>query len=498
MSSRAGTVQSCDRTAQSLKRKLQPALPGGLALAGLAICTWGAFRLDQSFAFTGFVHLVIVVLAAVYGGFWQATFVSVVAVTCLNYFFVPPIFSFVNSPANWVALGAFEFTALVISRLSLRAQLRGAEAVARQGDLERLYETSRRILLLGGAGDLGSHITSLVREVFGLEGVQLFDARTAAMFPSGASPSWAAQKTRDAYLLDTDCYDAETRSWYGVVRLGVRPVGGLSLHGTSMSKLAATALASLCGIAIERRRALEGESHALAARQAEQLRTAVLDALAHDFKTPLAIARTASSGLLAIGDLSELQTDLVASIDQQVTKLDQLASRLLTAARLESAEYKPQRESVLFSSLVHLAIQGLSPETERARFHVSRPRGETPILADRELILTSIVQLVRNAVQYSEPGSLIDVRLTADHGNMALKIRSRGIVVEPHDCKRIFERFYRARGSQTLAAGTGLGLSIVKKIVEAHHGSVWAESERNYGTSFAISLPAIREALVTT
>jgi K+-sensing histidine kinase KdpD len=69
------------------------------------------------------LYLVVVVLAALYGGFWQATVVSVAAAACLNYFFVPPIFSFANSPANWVALGAFEFTALVISRLSQRAQL---------------------------------------------------------------------------------------------------------------------------------------------------------------------------------------------------------------------------------------------------------------------------------------------------------------------------------------------------------------------------------------
>ena len=83
-----------------LKSRLASTLPGLFALAGVAASTWVAFRVGQSFAFIGFVHLILVVLAAVYGGFWQATFVSVAAATCLNYFFVPPIFSFVNSPAN--------------------------------------------------------------------------------------------------------------------------------------------------------------------------------------------------------------------------------------------------------------------------------------------------------------------------------------------------------------------------------------------------------------
>ena len=114
-----------------------------------------------------------------------------------------------------------------------------------------------------------------------------------------------------------DAFDPETRSWYCVLRLGTRPVGGLALIGTEMTPLGATALASLSGIALERVRALQRESRAQAARQTEQLRTAVLDALAHQFKTPLTVARTASSGLLALGGLSELQTDLVNIIDRQ-------------------------------------------------------------------------------------------------------------------------------------------------------------------------------------
>ena len=181
----AGAAQSCDRAAPRLTRKIVPTLPGGLALAGVAVCTWGAFRLDQSFAFTGFLHLVMVVLAAVYGGFWQATFVSVVAAACLNYFFVPPIFSFVNSPANWVALGAFEFTALVISRLSLRARLQAVEAIARRREMERLYETSRRILLLDNRGESGDLITLLIRETFELKAVRLFDALSGTTYQSG-------------------------------------------------------------------------------------------------------------------------------------------------------------------------------------------------------------------------------------------------------------------------------------------------------------------------
>src|SRR5580704_672856 len=183
-----------------------------LTLAGVGICTWASFRLGQGFAFTGFIYLVFVVLTAMYGGFRSATLVSIVSAACLNYFFVPPIFSFVNSPENWVALGAFEFTALVISQLSHRAHRRTVEVEHLYEEMERLYQTSRRILLLDSSAEPGSVITSSILETFGLKAVQLFDALPAAVYSSGECPVEAEARTRDAYLLSRDAFDSATRS----------------------------------------------------------------------------------------------------------------------------------------------------------------------------------------------------------------------------------------------------------------------------------------------
>ena len=479
--------------ARRWKQKFSPALPAVLSLAGVAACTWGSFSLGQTPAFPGFLYLVFVVLAALYGGFWQATVVSIVAAACLDYYFVPPIFSFANSPADWVALGAFEFTALVISRLSLHAQARAREAVADQRYMERLYETSRRILLLDRSGDPGSLIAGLIRETFDLRTVSLFDALPAATFQSGQASVEAEQRTRDAYFLGADTFDAQESCWYCVVRVGTRAVGGLGLNGTAMTSLAATALASLTGIALERARAAHRESRAEAARQTEQLRTAVLDALAHEFKTPLTVVRTASSGLLALGGLSELQADLLLTIDRQATTLDHLTQRLLRAARLDTTHFSPRCEPALFTSLAREAIGRLDQEADRRRFQVALPLRETKVSADRELVLTALAQLLDNALKYSEAASPIQVFCGLENARTVLTIRSKGAVITPEDRDRIFERFYRAPQTVHLAAGTGLGLSIVKKIVNAHHGSVWAEPEAGYGTSFSISLPSAHE-----
>jgi two-component system sensor histidine kinase KdpD len=460
-----------------------------LALVGVAVFTAVAFRLGQNFAFAGFVYLVFVVLAAMYGGFWQATVVSVVAATSLNYFFVPPIFSFVNSPANWVALGAFEFTALIISRLSHRAHCRTVEVERLYAEMERLYQTSRRILLLDGSAEPGDLIASSIREMFGLEAVLLFDAPPALTFRSGECPADAGGKTRDAYLLGSDAFDPATGSWYCVLSIGVRPVGGVALIGTEMTRTAAAALASLSAFALERARVVQKELRAQADRQAEQLRASVLDALAHQFKTPLAVARTASSGLLALGGLSELQVDFVTIIDRQARRLDELASRLLKSADLESADFAPQRERLLLSTVASAAIRRLEPLADRERVRVSVPNGELPVFGDRELLFTSVTQLLDNAAKYSEPGSPIDVTFTVKGAQIVLTVRSKGLVIARADSERVFERFYRAPETRHLSSGTGLGLSIVKKIVNSHQGHVWATGETDYGTTVSIALP---------
>src|SRR5215471_15537013 len=190
----------------SLDRAKRPVLllPGLLASIAVLGCTWISFRLGLGLASVGFLYLVCVVLAAVYGGFWQATWVSVISVGCLDFFFSEPIFSFtVGRIADWVELGAFEFTALVITQLSNRAHLREVEAVTEHRETERLYETARRILLSDSVNP-GSEVAALIRETFGLRGVALFDAFSATVHESGDCGPETVRRAQDTYVLDAD------------------------------------------------------------------------------------------------------------------------------------------------------------------------------------------------------------------------------------------------------------------------------------------------------
>jgi two-component system, OmpR family, sensor histidine kinase KdpD len=105
-------------------------------------------------------------------------------------------------------------------------------------------------------------------------------------------------------------------------------------------------------------------------------------------------------------------------------------------------------------------------------------------------MVTTLMQLLDNATKYSVPRSPIDIGITAGDAEVTVTVRNQGLVVSPTDRERIFERFYRAAGTEQRPAGTGLGLSIVKRIVDARHGRVWAESEVDYGTAFSIALPS--------
>jgi two-component system, OmpR family, sensor histidine kinase KdpD len=448
------------------------------SLAAMAVSTWIAFHLGLSLGSVAFLYIAFVVVTAFYGGLWQGTLVSIVAVASLDYFFNAPVFSFrVDRFSDWVELGVFEFTALVISRLSNRAQVRALEAVAERRDTDRLYQAARRILLLEGVSDLGNKVPSLICEMFELRGVVLFEAFPQATYESGEPAPDADRHARQAFALNTVSFDPSQKSWYCVLRVADGPVGALALCGTGMRQLTVTALASLVAIALDRTRTLEKQYHAEAARQAEQLRTAVLDALAHQFKTPLAIIRTASSGLPAVGVLSATQTELVCSIDQEARKLNDLASRLVSAPALDAAafdgnnDFERQPEPLLLSRLMKAALEELPEPADRDRFRVIAPVQEPPVFADRELILTALAQLADNALRYSLLGSPIDVGFEVQEGSVVVAVRCKGWVLP--------------------ASGAGLGLSIVKTIAADQHGHAWAEGKADSGTVFSLSLPVV-------
>jgi len=466
-------------------------LRGCLAgLTAVALLTFCAFRLNLNLSTSGFLYLLIVVMVAVVWGFWEASVTSLIAVNCLNYFFVPPVLTWrVSDPQNWIALATFEITALTVSRLSTRAQDKARAEARQRAEVEKLYELSRRILFLDRRLTIGPQLVSLIQEVFRTESVALFDAGLARMDATGCGADGLEQLARDTYFQNRALEGADAHTRAGVLRLGSRPVGAIAICGRELGRLAIVPIASLAAIALERARSFEKESRAEAAHQTEQLRTAVLDALAHAFKTPLTAIRTASSGLLEAGRLSTDDAELADLIDEQAEHLNRLTSELLQMARIDAAEVSLRRERVSVLTLIEDVLAQYSEQLHGRRVEVSDSASDLEVYGDRKILMAALEQFINNASRYSTPGSPITVTAEENLGEIVIAVHNEGPPIRPDDRERIFERFYRAEETRHRAPGTGLGLSIAKKAAEAHGGRTWVVSDAATGTTFYFALP---------
>jgi two-component system sensor histidine kinase KdpD len=477
----------CRKLLSALSARWRGYAGGAASVALVAFC---AYRLHLNLSTSGSLCFLIVVLVSGFWGFWEASVTSLIAVGCLNYFFVPPVLSWVVSdPQNWVALAAFEITALTVSRLSTRVHSQSRAEARQRVQLEKLYELSRRILFLDRSQRTGTQIVSLIQEVFQPESVAIFDATLTRVDATGPRADDLEQLARRAYFQDCTLEGADAHTRAHVLRLGSKPAGAIAFSGPQVDLLTIEPIASLAAIALERARSFENESRADAGRQAEQLRTAVLDALAHAFKTPLTAILTASSGLLEAGRLCADDAELAALIDDQAEHLNRLTSELLQMARIDAAEVRLRRERISVLSLVEDVVARHREQLGGRRVDISGASPRLEVYGDRAILRSALEQFVDNASRYSTLGSPISVSAEESLGEIVIAIHNEGPPIRPSDRERIFERFFRAEESRHRAPGTGLGLSIAKKAAQAHDGRTWVVSEEHSGTTFFFALP---------
>jgi two-component system sensor histidine kinase KdpD len=462
------------------------------AILAVLVVSLGSFQLHFTLPVTGFVLFLIIVVAALRLGFWQATVTSVMAVGCLDFFFTQPLYSLKTDAAGLTALAAFESAALVVSRLSAQVQLQAHIANQQRNNMERLYDLARSVLLVNRHEPTGPQIAAFIQQAVGVDSVALFDSSTLQVCVAGTQEPAIEEAARNAWLTDKNEDNLPGPVWSRVLRLGHKGTGAIALRADHLSPIVADAIASIAAIALERSRSLEKETRAEAARQSEQLRTAVLDALAHAFKTPLTTILAASSGLLEAGTLNAQEAELVTLIDDQSVVLNDLTTRLLQTARLEGAEIHLRREECSLGELIDEVVEPFRAQFGTRPARILVPDREVPISGDSHLIITALRQLVDNAIKYSDPGTAITISAAGsgepDDGEILISVHNDGPAIRPEDRERIFDRFYRSPGTEHRAAGTGLGLSITKKIAEAHQGRVWTASGEK-GATFFFALP---------
>jgi two-component system sensor histidine kinase KdpD len=439
--------------------------------------------------------LVILIIAAEWG-LMEAVIASMGAVFCFNYFFLPPMGTLtIADPQNWVALTAFLLTAVISSHLSTRVKRKSIEANQRSIEMEQLYSLSRALMIMEGKERVARQIADQIVRVFSLDSAAVLDRLTGEISYSGPKDFPLPQgKLQDVALQGTLFQDPGSQVAVVPLRLGGQPVGSLGLWGRVLPDSALYAVANLAAIAFERARNLELVSQAEAARRSQELKSTLLDAIAHEFKTPLTSIKGAVTGLLCPPPADPAATELLTVIDVEADRIDFLITETIEMARLEAEEIQVRRELCAVSDLVRDALRRLRSQLENRPLSIDLPSSLPPCWGDPALIRLVISHLVSNAIKYCPPGSPIRISAVSDEGALSLSVRDQGPGIPENQLEKIFEKYYRLPSMRDQVAGTGVGLTISRKIVEAHGGRLWATSQEGKGSTFQFSLPSFKES----
>jgi two-component system sensor histidine kinase KdpD len=459
--------------------------------------------------------LLIVLIVAATSRLSAAVATSVVAMLCLNYFFVPPVRSFtVADPENWFAIVVFLTVSLVASNLSSLARGRAEEALRRRDEMARLFDLSRDVLLVTDTREAMSLVARFIASRFDL-------SYTAICLPSDAGwQIFAAGSTivpLDEGDLDRAIADAGHALNTPPVREGVGhrvlSVGSQSIRlvplpaGNRLVGLLAAigrlepgtldAIGGVTAIALERVHFLAERESAELFRKSEELKSALLASLGHDLRTPLTAIRVAATNLQS-GRLTEAQRREQSELAlAEVERLARLFQNVLEMARIDAGAVGADMRWAHPSEIVEAARDQVARTLahHRVEEHVD---AASLVRVDPRLTAAALAHVLENAAQYSPRGSTITVTAAAADGEFSLSVRDRGPGIDPADLPRIFDRFYRGSQAERRQAGTGMGLSIAKGMLMAESGQIGAQNCAGGGAEFKIVVPAETRPIAAT
>jgi two-component system sensor histidine kinase KdpD len=463
----------------------------GGALALVAVATAADFRLLHLNGSTaGFTYLLLILFLATRTGLPAAIVASFASMLCYDYFFLPPIGKFsILEPQDWVALVVFLITAVTASELSAREQRRADEASTRRQEMEQVYEFSRALMIGDDHRGVAAQIAQSIAQVFHVPEVALYDRATDTVHRGGPATTLLESQLRDAARNESAWSSLSQKTSILPVRFGGRILGSLGLVGTTLSEAALQAVAQLGAIALERGRAQDAANHAEATRQNERLKATLLDALAHEFKTPLTSIKAALTSVLGNSMRDPVERELLTVADEEADRLTTLLTRTIEVARIEAGHVKLSRQPCAVAQLVADAIDQLKRFCEGRDIRVDIPAGLPPVDADPGLIALVLRQLLDNALKYASPSASIAISAERLEDNIIVHVSNDGPGIPAEELNAIFQKFYRGRDVRGRIPGTGLGLTIAREIVATHGGTLSVSSHPGGGVRFSFTLP---------
>ena len=425
-----------------------------------------AFRAQLDLSNDLLIYLVLVVAATVVGGFWPGVLAAVAACLLLNWYFTEPLHTFtIAEPRNLLALVLFVTVAVAVSSVVHLAARREADASRSSRETQSLLSLAQTVL--GGAdtpGDVLDHLT-------GSHGghAQLLERVSGRwiMVASSGSPEPGAS----------------------TLRFEVRPDLALEVNGQAAS--ATTSL--LAGYtaqavaALDRARLRTQAAQAEALSEGDRMRTALLRAVSHDLRTPLASIKASVSSLRQtdVSWSAEDEAELLANIEQNADRLDALVGNLLDMSRLQAGSLAPFLRATAIDEIAPVALRGLDDADQML---IVVPDDLPLVRADPGLLERVLANLFSNALRHSPPDHRPSLRAREDGDRVIIDVIDHGCGV-PADLKeRIFEPFARL---DERSPGVGLGLAVAKGFAEAMGGAIVAIDTPRGGLTVRVTMPAL-------
>lgn len=438
--------------------------------------------------------LLAILAVSTFWGFSVSAFMSVAAMLAFNYFFLPPVGTFtIADPQNWAALFAFLASSLIASQLAARVRREADEAQQRRDEIERLYTFSQQLLVSGNVITLLNAIPNHIVETFEVGAAALYLEYKQKFYHSGAAPHFADEELKGTTARQEPLRDASRSLSFVPVRMGTRPIGSLGISGRLLSRQTLEALGSMIAIAFERARAVEELGKTEATREGERLKSALLDSVTHDFRTPLTSIKASVTSLLSTPNTAEhQQRELLTVINEECDRLNQLIGDAAEMARLDAGEFELNLAPNAMAAIVSAALQHCKSALGSRTIRVEVAPELPPVRADFDRIKDVLVRLIENADVYSPKDRPITITAEVDGNFLSTSIADSGPGIEEIELGLIFDKFYRGKDHRYLVQGTGMGLPIAKAIIEAHGGAISVTSQCGHGSVFSLTLPLDR------
>lgn len=478
------------------------------------------------------LYLLIVGLVAGMAGVRPALLAAALAFLSWNFFFLPPYDTLiVHDPKDWLSLLVFLAVAVAMGMQTGRMREREAEALAREREMAMLNQFSARLVSDASIGDMAELLMNEVTQITG--------ARCAALFLAGQEnklyeltsvaegncqldPSvvqlaeWAYAQSKAVGLPQIEKRSDPTASGWpisvshvqagaendrndlfiplqtaerqeGILYVGPRPDGEPYSISDARPLVAA---ANQTAAFLERKRLQTAAIQADALREADRLKSTLMSSVSHELKTPIAsIAATISN--LAEGDVEwNLETvgPELASVQEDLDRLNGSINALLDVARLEAAAWEPKQEWFDPADVLWTALSKL-PQKQKSRVEVSLPDSLPMVYVDFVQMARAVENLLGNALAYSPHDAPVRMGASVDDGSFKIWVEDEGPGIRPDEREKIFEKFYRGESSSRSGSGTGLGLAVSREIVRFHGGRIWVEDVVPHGARFVITLP---------